>query len=204
MSRLRFMPLVAPGAPARWPAGSVAIPAVAVPGLARRRVAGPDTRSVRRARRTANAGTSTIPCLGLSVSLATGQTDRLADVVLDRVLSCPWPVGTVILDLRAASDIDPDGRSALLSLHRRLRSLGTQLRIATASHQLAGRLREVGLPQHLSADTIHDSFRSAVLATYAALPGPGLVTAHVRAALDTPVERVDALGRVVEGYGPWA
>ena len=192
MSRSRFMPLVAPGAPARWPAGSVALPAVAVPGVARRLFTRPDTRADRRARATVNARTSTIPCLAMSVSLATGQADRLADIILDRVLSCAYPVGTVILNLHAASDIDADSRSALLSLHRRLRSLGTQLRIATASHQLAGRLREAGLPQQLSADTIHDSFRSAVLATYAALPGPGLVTARVRAALDTPVEPVDA------------
>jgi MFS superfamily sulfate permease-like transporter len=191
MSSSRFMPL-APGAPARWLAGSVALPAVAIPGVARRLFARPDARTDRRARATVNARTSLVPCLGMSVSLAAGQTDRLADIILDRVLSCPYPVGTVILDLHAASDIDADSRSALLSLHRRLRSLGTQLRIATASHQLASRLREAGLPQQLSADTIHDSFRSAVLATYAALPGPGLVTARVRAALDTPVEPVDA------------
>ncbi len=192
MSRSRFMPLVAPGAPARWPAGSVALPAGAIPGVARRRFTRPDTRTDRRARAAVNARTSSIPCLGMSISLATGQTDRLADIILDRVLTSPHPVGTVILDLRAASDIDPASRSALLSLHRLLRSLGTQLRIATANHQLAGRLGEAGLPQHLSADTIHDSFRSAVLATYAALPGPGLVTARVKAALDTPVEPVDA------------
>jgi hypothetical protein len=93
--------------------------------------------------------------------------------------------------VRAASDIDADSRVALLSLHGRLRSVGTQLRIATASHQLAVRLRGAGLPQQLSPDAIHDSFRSAVLAAYAALPGPGLVTAQVRAALDTPLEPVD-------------
>src|ERR1039457_7109771 len=109
----------------------------------------------------------------MSVSLATGQADRLADIILDRVLSCAYPVGTVILNLHAASDIDADSRSSLLSLHRRLRSLGTQLRIATASHQLAGRLREAGLPQQLSADTIHDSFRSAGLAPQSAGPRPG-------------------------------
>src|ERR1039457_6027169 len=132
MSRSRFMPLVmrrgAPGPRARWPAGSVALPAVAVPGVARRLFTRPDTRADRRARATVNARTSTIPCLAMSVSLATGQADRLADIILDRVLSCAYPVGTVILDLHAASDIDADSRSSLLSLHRRLRSLGTQLR----------------------------------------------------------------------------
>jgi hypothetical protein len=221
MGRSRFMPLVAFRPPARWPAGSAAIPVVATPGIAgpvssppvirprvarprvirpraaSPRVARPGTRANPGAAPTAdagaalNAGTTTIPCLGLSISLATGQTHRLADSIVDRVLSCAGPVGTVVLDVRAASDIDADSRVALLSLHGRLRSVGTQLRIATASHQLAVRLREAGLPQQLSPDAIHDSFRSAVLAAYAALPGPGLVTAQVRAALDTPLERVD-------------
>jgi MFS superfamily sulfate permease-like transporter len=171
-------------------------PRVAGPRVARPRVARPGTRASRRTGApadtgaTLNAATTTIPCLGLSISLATGQTQRLADSIVDRVLSCAGPVGTVVLDVRTASDIDAGSRAALLALHGRLGSLGTQLRIATASHQLAVRLRQVGLPEQLSPDAIHDSFRSAVLAAYAALPGPGLVTAQVRAALDTPVEPV--------------
>jgi hypothetical protein len=205
MSRSRFMPLVAFRAPARWPAGPAPIPVVATPGIAapvssppvirprviRPRVIRPRAARPWIARATPGAGTSTIPCLGLSISLATGQTQRLADRIFDRVLSCAGPVGTVVLDVRTASDIDADSRAALLALHGRLGSLGTQLRIATASHQLAVRLRQVGLPEQLSPDAIHDSFRSAVLAAYAALPGPGLVTAQVRAALDTPLEPVD-------------
>jgi hypothetical protein len=218
MSRSRFMPLVT--FRARWPAGPAAMPVVATPGLAapvsppvirprvirprvarprlpRSHVIKPAPRAGRHAdvRAAAGAapqpGTSAIPCLGLSISLATGQTQRLADSIVDRVVSCAGPVGTVVLDVRSASDIDADSRAALLGLHGRLGSLGTQLRIATASHQLAVRLRQAGLPPPLSPDAIHDSFRSAVLAAYAALPGPGLVNAHVRVALDTPVEPVD-------------
>jgi MFS superfamily sulfate permease-like transporter len=151
-----------------------------------------------RAGATLGAGPPAIPCLGLSISLATGQAQRLADSIVDRVLSCGGPVGTVVLDVRSASGIDAGSRAALLSLHGRLSSLGTQLRIATARRQLAGRLGEAdrlgeaGLLELLGPDAIHESFRSAVLAAYAALPGPGLVTAQVRAALDTPIEPVDS------------
>jgi hypothetical protein len=182
---------------------------------------GTPARARARAGATPGAGPPAIPCLGLSISLATGQTERLADSIVDRVLSCGGPVGTVVLDVGSASGIDADSHTALLALHHRLRILGTQLRIATASHQLASRLGqaggpghvagpgeaagpgqaggpghvagpgEAGLPAYLSPDAIHDSFRSAVLAAYAALPGPGLVTAQVRAALDTPLEPVD-------------
>jgi hypothetical protein len=50
------------------------------------------------------------------------------------------------------------------------------------------RLREAGLTQRLGPEAIHPSLRAAVLASYAALPGPGLVTTDVRAALTEPAE----------------
>jgi MFS superfamily sulfate permease-like transporter len=183
------MPLTVPHAPTRREARSAPAPTVAGPGVVR-----PDTRADRRTGVRANANTAAaeILCLGLSISLEAGQIHRLADTICDRVLGSTRPVGTVVLDLRAGADIDADSRTALLSLHRRLASMGTRLRIATACRQLAARLREDDLPRHLGADAIHDSVRSAVLATYAALPGPGLVTAQIRAALDIPVEAVDS------------
>jgi hypothetical protein len=187
MSRSRFMPLTVPYAPARRSARSAPAPTVAGPT-----VIGPDIRTDRRAAARASTAATGILCLGLSISLEADRAHRLVDAILDRVLGSALPVGTVILDLRAGADLDADSGAALVSLHHRLASMGTRLRIATACRQLAGRLREADLPQHLGADAIHDSVRSAVLATYAALPGPGLVTAQVRAALDIPVEAVDS------------
>lgn len=192
LSRSRFMPLTVPHAPVRREARSAAAPPVAGPGAAGQAVARPDARADRRAGVRANTATAEILCLGLSISLETGQIHRLADTICERVLGSARQVGTVILDLRAGADIDGDSRAALLSLHHRLASMGTRLRITAGCRQLAARLREDDLPRHLGADAIHDSVRSAVLATYAALPGPGLVTAQVRAALDTPVEAVDS------------
>lgn len=186
------MPLTVPHAPVRREARSAPATTVAGPGAAAPGGVKPDTRAGRRTGVRANTATAEILCLGLSISLETGQIHRLADTICDRVHSSARPVGTVILDLRAGADIDADSRAALLFLHRRLASMGTRLRIATACRPLAARLREDDLRRHLGADAIHDSVRSAVLATYAALPGPGLVTAQVRAALDTPVEAVDS------------
>jgi hypothetical protein len=217
MSRSRFLSFPLPAAPVRWPvrfapAPAVSAPAVAQPGIvgprvirprrgrprigrpliARPHIVRPDTRTDRRPEVEAKTGTGTegILCLGLSISLETGQTDRLADIILDRVLGGAYPVGTVILDLRPCADIDADSRTALVSLQHRLASAGTRLRITTSCRQLARCLGEAGLRRYLGPDAIHDSFRAAVLATYAARPGPGLVTAQVRAALDTPVEAV--------------
>jgi MFS superfamily sulfate permease-like transporter len=160
---------------------------VARPGVIR-----PSARTDRRAEAGASTVNAGILCLGLSISPGTGPADRLADSIFDRVLGSARPVGTVILDLCADADIDADSRAALLSLHHRLASMGTRLRIVTACRQLADGLREASLPRYLGPDAIHDSVRSAVLATYAALPGPGLVTAQVRAALVIPVEAVDS------------
>jgi MFS superfamily sulfate permease-like transporter len=192
MSRPRFMPLAVSAAPARRSARSAPVPA---PAVTRPRAFRPDLRTARRARRStagASSGPTGILCLGLSMTLENGRAHRLVDAVLDRVSGSALTVGTVVLDLRADADPDADSRAALLSLHRKLASMGTRLRIATASRPLASRLREAGFPQQLGPDAIHDSVRSAVLATYAALPGPGLVTAQVRAALDNPVEAVDS------------
>ncbi len=214
MNRSRFLSLPRPAAPMRWPARFAPAPAVAAsvvaqPGIigppvtrprigrprigrprVRPHIARPDSRAERRPEVEARTGTGTgtILCLGLSISLETGRTDRLTDIILDRVLRSACPVGTVILDLRPCADIDGDSRTALVSLHHRLASTGTRLRITTNCRELARRLGEADLRQYLGPDAIHDSFRAAVLATYAALPGPGLVTAQVRTALDTPVE----------------
>jgi MFS superfamily sulfate permease-like transporter len=173
-----FMPLTAPDPPERQPATARATAATA-------------TRAEPRAGATAQGTTAGILCLGLSVTLESGQADRLADAVLDRVVRPGRPVGTVILDVRAGTGLDSQSRAILVGLQQMLASMGTRLRIVTSCRRLADRLREAGLAEHLGPGEIHDSVRSAVLATYASLPGPGVVTPQVRAALDIPVEMVD-------------
>lgn len=184
MSRSRFMSLPYLRPPARWP--GLRPPVLAMPQA-------PELE-----RPTARPGPVTVPGhpdrtrvpvlrLGLASELRPGEAGMLTDSVLAWVLGRGCEVGTVVLDLTTTDDIDADGCAALQALHDRLRSIGTRLRVV-ARGTVPDRLREAGLTRNLGTEAIHPSMRAAVLASYAALPGPGLVTTDVRAALAEPAE----------------
>jgi hypothetical protein len=50
--------------------------------------------------------------------------------------------------------------------------------------------------QQLGRDTIHASFRGAVLAVYAAQPGPGLAVGRIRTELEMQAETIELLDLV--------
>ncbi len=196
MNRSRFMslPLLLP--PARGPGARpaafapVAAPALEHPGAP----AGPDDLpgpaepdSPGHAHPGRRRG-ARIPVLRLGITPAPGQAEILAEAVLARVLAGSRAVGTVVLDLGTDAAIDAATCAALHALDGRLRALGTRLRLAIGSEQVRDRLRDSGLTQPLGGAAIHPSLRAAVLAAYAGLPGPGLVTAEIRAALAAPAE----------------
>jgi hypothetical protein len=131
-----------------------------------------------------------LACLGMSMPPDGSPGSRLADAVLRRVLSCGCPVGTVVLDLGPATMIDAGGCAALLSVHQRLTAIGTRLRLVASSPGLLDCLAGTDVLEQLGRDAIHPSFRAAVLASYAALPGPGLVVGRVKAALETQAEPI--------------
>jgi hypothetical protein len=115
----------------------------------------------------------------------------LADAVLHRVLRCGSPVGTVVLDLGVADTLEPETCAAILLVHQRLTAIGTRLRLAASTRGLVDCLAEAGVVQQLGRDTIHGSFRSAVLAAYAAQPGPGLAMGRIRTELEMQAETID-------------
>lgn len=127
----------------------------------------------------------------MTTSLEDCRGGRLADAILRRVLRCGCPVGTVVLDLGSATAIDPEDCAAILSLHERLTAVSTRLRLACGARGLLDSLADAGVTRRLGRDAIHSSFRSAVLATYAELPGPGLVMGRVKTALETEAELID-------------
>jgi anti-anti-sigma regulatory factor len=202
MSRSRFVSLPDLRAPAAWPRARrrAAAPAAALPlesaGRRTRLDAGsqpdrPDDLS--RARQLGRRGTPGPPpvtVLRLQASMQLGTASQLTAAVLARVRACRREVGTVVLDLGAGTEIDARGCAALADLHERLRTAGTGLRVVAAARQARDLFQETGLAGQLGARFIHPTLRAAVLATYAALPGPGLVTAATRAALDRPAEPV--------------
>lgn len=179
MSRPHAMPLLAPG-----PLGRVR------GRLAKRSPARASARALARITARQRAMTQ-VACLGMNISLDGGPGSRLADAVLRQVLGRGCPVGTVVLDLGAATELDADGCAALLAVHQRLTAIGTRLRLAASARGLLDSLAGTEVLGQLGRDAVHPSFRAAVLATYAALPGPGLVMGRVKSALDTQAELID-------------
>lgn len=180
MSRPFFMPVLAPEAPGR----RLGRPA----GKSRSRTAG-WLRS-RAATRQARARVQ-IPYLGVTTSLEGCRGSGLADAVLRRVLRSGAPVGTVILDLGATATLEPETCAAILLAHQRLTAIGTRLRLAASARGLIDCLAGAGVVQQLGRDTIHTSFRGAVLAVYAAQPGPGLAVGRIRTELEMQAETIE-------------
>ena len=179
MSRQIFMPLLAPEAPGRRLGRYTGKPASRAAEWLRSRAAA-------RARARAQ-----IPYLGMTTTLEGCRGSGLADAVLHRVLRCGSPVGTVVLDLGVAATLEPETCAAILLVHQRLTAIGTRLRLAASTRGLVDCLAEAGVVQQLGRDTIHGSFRSAVLAAYAAQPGPGLAMGRIRTELEMQAETID-------------
>jgi hypothetical protein len=179
MSRPHVMPLLAPERPSRWPIPS-----------AKRFPARVSARALARLTARRRARTQ-IACLGISIRPESALGGRLADAVLRRVLGCGFPVGTVVLDLGPVTELAADGWAALLAVHQRLTAIGTRLRLAASARGLLDGPAGTEVLAQLGRDAVHPSFRAAVLATYAALPGPGLVQGRVKKALETQAELIE-------------
>jgi hypothetical protein len=132
----------------------------------------------------------------VTTSLEGCRGSGLADAVLHRVLRSGAPVGTVILDLGATATLEPETCAAILLAHQRLTAIGTRLRLAASAHGLIDCLAGAGVVQQLGRDTIHTSFRGAVLAVYAAQPGPGLAVGRIRTELEMQAETIELLDPV--------
>jgi hypothetical protein len=112
--------------------------------------------------------------------LEAGAGWRAVSALLDRLPEIPPRV--VILDLAGSAGADGNDCAALRWLQEQLAAAGSRLWLAAAPCAVAAPLAEHGVAG------LHPSRRAAVLALFAALPGPGVVTAEVRAALAAPPE----------------
>lgn len=175
MSRPHIMPLLAPEPASRGLGQRAARASAVISGRLKARAA-------------ARQGRAQLACLAVTSSLEDCQGSKLADAIVRRVLRCGCPVGTVVLDLGPVTSLDDEACAAILSVHQRLTAIGTRLRLAASARGLMDCLADAGITQQLGRDAIHPSFRSAVLATYAALPGPGLVLGRIKTALETEAE----------------
>jgi hypothetical protein len=126
--------------------------------------------------------------LCLAATVRRGSASDLPGAVLARLAESARDVGTVVL--APDGDIDTGCLAAICALHEGLRARGIQLRLVSGTPETAQQLRTSAVSTTVTALAVHPTVRSAVLTAYAALPGPGLVNAQVRAALSAPVEQL--------------
>jgi anti-anti-sigma regulatory factor len=118
--------------------------------------------------------TESLVFLELSGPLVADTAPALADVVTHRI-STPPPSVAAVLDLCGITEFDDAGRSALVRLRDNLEVQQVELHL-TATHDVLDDLTEV----NALAPALHPAVRVAILAAYAAVPGPAVVTSDVR------------------------
>ncbi|WP_020575845.1 STAS domain-containing protein [Actinopolymorpha alba] len=123
-------------------------------------------------------------CLQPTGRLDAGTAATLVSTVIGCVTACdPLPVA-VVLALEATPEIDDAGCEALLELHHKLRASGPRLYVGAVERAVLDRLNRSGALNHLGADVVRPSLRTALLAAYEQLSGPAVVTRGVVAALE--------------------
>jgi hypothetical protein len=108
--------------------------------------------------------------------------------VLARTRAAGSPVRIVILDLTGCEGLDAGDCAALGWLHGGLAARNARLWLAGVACSLHEPLTGAGLTRLIGRGGLHPSRRAAVLAAFALLPGPGLVTPELRDALTAPAE----------------
>ncbi len=127
-------------------------------------------------------------CLRLSGQLCAGTTGALLGAVAARIGAAMPPVAAVVLDLSDIPAIDDDARAALLSLHGLLAENQARLRLVLPEAATGAALGGDDAASAAGLDVLHTTVRAALLAAYAALPGPAMVTPVLRALLMDPPE----------------
>jgi MFS superfamily sulfate permease-like transporter len=129
-----------------------------------------------------------IVCLRLTCRLSSGTAGDVVQAVINRVLAAGPPPCIVVLDLRHTRAIDDDARRALQTLQDVLAQDQSRLRLALPAAEARATLTTDGPLGTISPEDVHGSLRQALLAAYASLPGPALVTSATRRLLTEPPE----------------
>ncbi len=141
-------------------------------------------------RRQVSLAPGQVMCLRLSGQLCAGTTGALLDAVAARIGAAMPPVAAVVLDLSDTPAIDDDARAALLSLHGLLAQSQARLRLVLPEAATRAALGGDDAASTAGLDALYTTVRAALLAAYAALPGPAMVTPVLRALLMDPPELV--------------
>jgi hypothetical protein len=139
----------------------------------------------------------TFAVLRLTVTVDTGQAGQLPAAVAARLADCDCQAVTVVLTIDGDPPADDTLRAALDVLQHGLRAQGARLVLVPGTGTVRKYLEQTGPEAPPSPLAVYPTERSAVLASYAELVGPGLVTGAIRAALTAPAEPL-----VLEGPTP--
>jgi anti-anti-sigma regulatory factor len=143
-----------------------------------------------------------IVCLRLNGELCADAADGLSDTVIARLTAASTRTETVVLDLSATATVDEQGRTALVSLQRRLADLTIRLRLVAPEPKVYATLENDGTG--FGPDALHTSVRTAVLAAHADLPGPASATPILRMMLTQPPEPLSLDETPGSGASGWA
>jgi anti-anti-sigma regulatory factor len=136
-----------------------------------------------------------ILCLRLTCELSADNAGELVAAVAARVRAAATPRSSVVLDLSATtSALDPRAAAALRGLSDLLEN-DSQVRLWLVLPGAEARAAFAGDTAGKAAGpAVHSTFRAAILAAYALLPGAGLVTPELRELLARPPEALPLPG----------
>jgi hypothetical protein len=129
-----------------------------------------------------------VVCVRPSRDPSADTADALIEAVCMRLRADAPPARTVVVDLSAADAIDDGARAALRELHHLLAETRVRLRLVVPGRNARASLDGDGTTKAIGPDAIHSNIRAAILAEYATLPGPALVTPKLRGILSRPPE----------------
>jgi MFS superfamily sulfate permease-like transporter len=119
----------------------------------------------------------------LTCPLSASFADALVNAVSSRVRTVSPPPCAVVLDLSRTRGVDNDVQGALQRLRELLAQSEACLRLVHPQAEVRATLTTAGPAGAISPQAVHVSLREALLAAYASLPGPALVTSATRAHL---------------------
>jgi len=119
-------------------------------------------------------------CLRLAHQLCADNAEALAEVVGGRMPTAISPPCSVVLDLSATLAFDDGAETALQLLHHLLADRLVRLRLVLPEARARTAFLSCAAGQAIGPDAVHTSVRTAMLATYASLPGAALITSAQR------------------------
>jgi hypothetical protein len=138
--------------------------------------------------RPAREATQRILCLRPPCQLSAENAVALTEAVAARVRAAVPPPHLVVLDVSATSAFGEGVAAALQVLGTMLSESQASLRLVLPEAKARAAFFDASAGKAVEPDMVHTGVRAAVLAAFASLPGPALVTPALSELLDQPPE----------------